>query len=56
MFERILVAIDQSDHAQSVIDVAGDLALKFGSEVRVLHVLETGFVGRAGMLNLEDSG
>ncbi len=55
MFDKIVVAIDESDHAKSVIAAAADLAAKFGSEVRVLHVLEIGFVGKAGTVNLEDS-
>lgn len=53
MFEKVLIAIDESDHATSVIDLAGELATTFNAEVRVLHVLETGFVGRAGEINLE---
>ena len=56
MFEKILVALDESEHAKRVLDVAQGVAIKFDSEVRVLHVLETGFVGRAGVVNLEDSG
>lgn len=55
MFEKILVALDESEHAKRVLDVAHEVAAKFGSEVRVLHVLETGFVGRAGVVNLENS-
>ena len=55
MFERMLVALDESEHAKRVLDVAQGIAKKFDSEVRVLHVLETGFVGRAGVLNLENS-
>ena len=55
MFEKILVAVDESSHAKSVLDAATKLAKALGSEVRVVHVLETGFVGRAGALNLESS-
>jgi nucleotide-binding universal stress UspA family protein len=55
MFEKVLIAIDESDHAKSVIDLGGELAQSFSAEVRVLHVLETGFVGRAGMLNVENT-
>lgn len=53
MFKKILVAIDESDHAKSVVDIAGDLAAAFKAELRVVHVLETGFVGRAGIANEE---
>jgi nucleotide-binding universal stress UspA family protein len=55
MFKKILVAIDESEHAKSAVDTAGDLARQFGAELRVLHVVETGFVGRAGNVNLESS-
>jgi nucleotide-binding universal stress UspA family protein len=55
MFEKILVALDESDHAQDVLKEVGEIATKFGSEVRIVHVLETSFVGGAGMINLEDS-
>jgi len=54
MFEKVLIAIDESDHAKSVIDLGGELAKSFRAEVRVIHVLETGFVGRAGQLNVEN--
>ncbi len=55
MFDKIVVAIDESEHADKILDAAADIAIKFGSDLRVLHVRETGFVGRAGMVNLEDS-
>lgn len=55
MFEKILVAVDESDHAKPVLDAATKMAKALGSEVRVVHVLETGFVGRAGAVNLESS-
>lgn len=55
MFKKVLVAIDESTHAKTVIDMAADLASTFSAEVRVLHVLETGFVGRAGVVNLESA-
>ena len=55
MFKKVLVAIDESTHAKMVIDMAADLATTFSAEVRVLHVLETGFVGRAGVVNLESA-
>ena len=55
MFSKILVALDSSDHAGPVLNAVTELGAKFGADVHVLHVLETGFVGKAGSLNLEDS-
>lgn len=55
MFDRIVVAIDESDHAPTVIAAAAEIAKQSGSQVLVLHVLEVGFAGRAGQVNLEDS-
>jgi nucleotide-binding universal stress UspA family protein len=55
MFEKILVALDESEHAAQVLAVATEVATKFDSDVRVLHVLETGFVGKAGVVSLENS-
>ena len=40
MFERVLVAIDSSEHSEQVIQVASELAKRFGSEVLVLNVRE----------------
>lgn len=47
MFERILLAVDGSEHSAKAIPVAGDLARRYGGEVIVLHVREheLGFVG-----------
>lgn len=53
MFEKVLVALDESDHAERVLAAAEELATKLGSELRVLHVREIGFVGRAGSVPLE---
>ena len=55
MFDKIVVAIDESEHADNILNSVAAIATKFGSDLRVLHVLETGFIGRAGMVNLEDS-
>jgi nucleotide-binding universal stress UspA family protein len=54
MFDKILVALDASEHAGPVIAAAGELASKFEATVRVVHVLEMGFAGRAGAVALED--
>jgi nucleotide-binding universal stress UspA family protein len=40
VLERILVALDTSPLAVRVLSVSGELALKFGSAVTVLHVQE----------------
>lgn len=53
MFDKILVALDESDHAATVLAAASEIAAKSGSKVHVLHVLEIGFVGKAGVVNLE---
>jgi len=39
MFERILVATDGSDHANKAVDVAADLAKKYGGRLIILHIL-----------------
>ncbi len=40
MFERVLLAVDGSEHSERAIPVAAELARKFGSEVSVLNVRE----------------
>jgi len=40
MFERILLAVDGSEHSAKAVPVAGDLARRYGGEVVVLHVRE----------------
>jgi len=40
MFERILLAVDGSEHSFKAVPVAGDLARRYGGEVIVLHVRE----------------
>ena len=40
MFERILLAVDGSEHSIKAVPVAGDLARRYGGEVIVLHVRE----------------
>jgi nucleotide-binding universal stress UspA family protein len=40
MFERIVVAIDESDVAERVIAAAQELATLSGAEVWVIHVIE----------------
>ena len=55
MFKKVLVALDESVHAKPALDTAIMVSKGFGAEVRVVHVLETGFVGRAGAINLESA-
>ncbi len=40
MFERILLAVDGSEHSDRAVLVAGDLSRRYGGEVVVLHVRE----------------
>jgi len=47
MFERIVVAVDGSDHAVKAAGVAGDLAEKYGSEVILLHVIDRSHLSEA---------
>ena len=37
--ERILVALDGSDHSNKAVDLAADLAEKYGARLVLLHVL-----------------
>jgi nucleotide-binding universal stress UspA family protein len=37
--QRILVALDGSDHANKALELASDLASKYGAELVLLHVL-----------------
>jgi nucleotide-binding universal stress UspA family protein len=53
MFGKVVVAVDGSDQAAPVLAATSEFALKTGSTVRVLHVLELGFAGRAGPVPLE---
>jgi nucleotide-binding universal stress UspA family protein len=40
MFEKILLAVDGSEHSHRGIPIAGDLARKYAGEVVVVHVRE----------------
>lgn len=40
MFERILLPVDGSEHSRKAVQVAGDLARRYGAEVVVLHARE----------------
>jgi nucleotide-binding universal stress UspA family protein len=47
MFNRILVATDDSDHAQRALVVAGNLASRFDSDLIVLHVFSCAEMNKA---------
>ena len=42
MFKNVLVATDGSDHANKAVDLATDMAAKYGAELTVLSVVEGG--------------
>lgn len=44
---RILVPYDGSSHAAKALELAGDLAAKFGARLKLLHVLDRGTPPRA---------
>jgi len=54
MFEKMLVALDESEHSKKTLLAATDLAKVVGGEVNVLHVRESHFVGRAGSVPDEE--
>jgi nucleotide-binding universal stress UspA family protein len=54
MYDKILVAIDQSPVAERVLAAARDLARLSGGEVRVLHLREREIMGgRGGVVDYE---
>jgi nucleotide-binding universal stress UspA family protein len=52
MFEKIILAVDGSEHSVKAVPVAAEVAKKFGSEVIVVHVFER-TIGRGGIYELE---
>ncbi len=52
MFEKILLAMDDSEPSARAATLAGELGSKFGAEIVVLHVRER-MIGRAGAFELE---
>jgi nucleotide-binding universal stress UspA family protein len=44
MFEKILLAVDGSEHSQKAVEVAADIATKYDGQVHAIHVHEVGFV------------
>ncbi len=55
MFEKMLIALDDSDHADKTLQTAAGLAKLASGEVEVLHVRESHFIGRAGAVPDEES-
>jgi len=53
MFERVLLAVDGSEHSERVIQVASELAKRFGSEVLVLNVREMVLLTRSSPIGKE---
>lgn len=56
MFERILLAVDGSEHSNRAKEAAAELAGRAGGEILVLHVREIDSLGRAGPISLEEPG
>ena len=40
--QRILVALDGSEHSDKALDLASDIAAKYGAELVLLHVMSDG--------------
>jgi nucleotide-binding universal stress UspA family protein len=55
MFDKILLAVDGSEHSNRAVAAVGELAAKLGSEVLVLNVREVGFAPRVGVLPKESA-
>ena len=54
MFEHILTVLDGSPHDAKTIAASKELALFSGGQVRVVHVREGHFIGRAGFVPSEE--
>ena len=52
-FKRILLAATDSDSCTRAMEVVAGLARSGGSEVRVVHLIERVFLGRAGWCSME---
>jgi nucleotide-binding universal stress UspA family protein len=53
MYDRLLVAVDQSDAAERVIHAAREMALLSDGEVWLVHVREKEVMPRAGFFEIE---
>jgi len=54
MFEHILTALDGSSHDTKTLAATKELAQLSGGQVRVVHVREGHFIGRAGFVPSEE--
>jgi len=54
MFEHILTALDGSPHDTKTLAATKELAQLSGGQVRVVHVREGHFIGRAGFVPSEE--
>ena len=54
MFDRILLAVDGSEHSHRAVAATAELAATGKTEVLVLHLQELGGAGRAGPIPLEE--
>jgi nucleotide-binding universal stress UspA family protein len=53
MYDRLLVAVDQSDAAERVIHAAQEMASLSDGEIWLLHVQEKEVMPRAGLFDIE---
>src|SRR5262249_26846118 len=53
MFDKIVLAVDGSEHSDRAVEAAAELASDGTTEVLVLHFQELGAAGRAGPIPLE---
>jgi nucleotide-binding universal stress UspA family protein len=49
MIKKILVPTDGSDHAKKAIEIASDLALKYGATICLLHVVSLPVIFHEGI-------
>jgi nucleotide-binding universal stress UspA family protein len=56
MFDKIVLAVDGSEHSDRAVEAAAELASDGTTEVLVLHFQELGAAGRAGPIPLEQPG
>jgi len=56
VFDKILLAVDGSEHSDRAVAAVTELASGGSTEVLVLHVQELGVAGRAGPVPLEEHG
>ena len=56
MFDKIVLAVNGSEHSDRAVEAAAELASDGTTEVLVLHFQELGAAGRAGPIPLEQPG